>query len=180
MEERLVNQMIVAHSARKFLSPHSTHHSHLVFCSWMLKPRFSGCCKWLVPQWVLQFSCACSGACFAGVFLATCSVVMASSLIPSPVRMPSPWESLPKLAPAWTSLRAHYLCSVMVLTMKCLIIDVVSSDPLLPYQTWTAWQQFTVLLIFVLSRAQTQCFLHSASATSTYWLTLDLLSIKKS
>lgn len=178
MEDCLANQqMIVAHGTWNVLSPHSTNHSQLVFCSWMLRTRFSGWCKRPIPQWVLQCSSACSHACSAGLFLAACSIVMASLLIPKPARMPSTSESLPKLVPAWTSLRTQYLCSVTVLTMTCLIIDAVSHDPLLPYET----QQFTVLLIFVLSRgAQTQRFLHSASITSTYRLILVLLSIKKS
>lgn len=70
---------------------------------------------------------------------ATASVTMASfTQFVSPAQMTSTSESLLKLVPGWISLRTPYLYSVIDLTMKCLIIELVSYDPHLPYEAQTA------------------------------------------
>lgn len=125
MDEWLANQlMIVIHGTWSALACHSINP---VLCSWMLSSRFSGHCNWLIPHSVLQFSSLCPRPCCSLVCNTLCGYGKLTHS-GSPVRMSCTLESLPKFAPAWISLRAYYLYSVMVLTM----INLIMKFPMIP------------------------------------------------
>lgn len=109
MGEWPANQlMVIVHGTRGVLSGHSVNFSHLVFCFWMLSTRFSSPCKWLVSHRLPQFSSSCPYPCFSPAGNTLCgSGRLADS--GSLVQMSCTLESLLKLAPAWISLRVHYL-----------------------------------------------------------------------
>lgn len=147
-------QMIVVYGTHGVLSFCSTNHSH-----WSSLPECQEPDSLVtVNDSFLNVCCPLLGLPHPCCSLAGLPSVGTASLLHSPPQMPSSSESWLRLVQAWINLRAYYWYSFMVLTVKCLIRELVPMILTSPRNG-----QHDDWLISELSRAQMQDLVHSAS-----------------